>query len=67
MLSVTPVLAKHVADITEDLAFKRAIRDVRRIINDPDIRSAITRALGNHAIEQFDKWLDHIQSGFALP
>ncbi len=65
MLSVTPVLAKHVADITEDLAFKRAIRDVRRIINDPDIRGAITRALGNHAIEQFDKWLDHIQSGFA--
>lgn len=65
MLSVTPVLAKHVADITEDLAFKRAIRDVRRIINDPEIRSAITRALGNHAIEQFDKWLDHIQSGFA--
>jgi nuclear transport factor 2 (NTF2) superfamily protein len=65
MLSVTPVLAKHVADITEDLAFKRAIRDVRRIINDPDIRHAITRALGKNAMEQFDRWLDHIQSGFA--
>jgi hypothetical protein len=65
MLSVTPVLAKHVADITEDLAFKRPIRDVRRIINDPEIRSAITKALGTHAVEQFDKWLDHIQSGFA--
>ncbi len=64
MLSVTPVLSKHIADITRDLAFNRQLRDVRRIVNDPEIREAITKAMGDEAVDQIDKWIDHVQTGF---
>jgi hypothetical protein len=50
-------LTNHLGAVIHDLAYRPAIIDVSRIINQPDVRDAISAAAGRDMYKQLNPWL----------
>lgn len=51
------VIDKHIGQVIHDLAFRRAIIDIHKLINDPEIVEAIKAAAGEAMYDQLNPWL----------
>jgi len=64
-------LTEHVANVIHDLSHRRAIIDVGRLIDDPEVRQAIESTMGRDMYRQLNPWLVNIardrRSDFANP
>lgn len=54
------VIAEHLSQVRHDLAFRRAVIDVTRLVRDPEIQNAIERAMGREMYQQLNPWLHGI-------
>jgi hypothetical protein len=54
------VISQHLSGVTHDLAFRRAIIDVSKLMRDPEITHAIEGAVGREMYAQLPAWLSNI-------
>jgi len=54
------VLSEHLTNVIHDLAYRRAIRDVDKMLRNKEVREALTSTIGSEAYHQFNPWLQAI-------
>jgi hypothetical protein len=54
------VIPKHLAQVRHDLAFRRPVIDVQRLIRDREVSTAIERAVGTEMYRQLGPWVKAI-------
>jgi hypothetical protein len=54
------VIGQHVTQVVHDLAYRRAVVDAWRLVNDPQIQKAIEGAAGLEMYQQLKPWLKDI-------
>lgn len=53
-------LMSHMTDVIHDLTHREAIIDIKKIINDPEIRDGLRKALGDSDAAQLNPWLKRV-------
>lgn len=61
------VLSEHLTNVIHDLAFRRAVRDVDKMIRHKRIQDAIVNTLGREVYRQFNPWLQAIANDYSAP
>ncbi len=61
------VLSEHLTNVIHDLAFRRAVRDVDKMIRHKRIQDAIVNTLGREMYRQFNPWLQAIANDYSAP
>ena len=56
------VLVNHLDNVVHDLAFRKAVIDVQRVLRQTDVRDAIVGAMDVQGYATFDKWLKAVAS-----
>lgn len=59
------VYTQHINDVIHDLTHRRAIIDVSRITQRPEVRTAIEQAVGRQMYNQIHPWLQAIATGYS--
>jgi len=54
------VLMNHISSVAHDLTHRKAVIDVGRLLNDPQIRSAIEVAAGKEMYQELRPWLKYV-------
>lgn len=54
------VLTEHLTNVMHDLAFRKAIRDITKLIKDENVSRTIKGAIGVNMYEQFNPWLQAV-------
>jgi hypothetical protein len=62
----TSVVGQHIANVTQDLAFREAVISVDKVINHPDIRDAIERVAGKEVYRTLRPWLSNVAAGHRM-
>ena len=50
-------LSEHIANVTHDLSHRRAVIDINRIVQTPEVRNAIQGSIGTEMYKQLHPWL----------
>lgn len=53
-------LMSHITDVIHDLTHREAVIDIRKLINDPEVRSGLRKSLGDSDVAQLNPWLKRI-------
>ncbi len=61
------VISEHLNNVIHDLAFRPAIRDVWRLINNKKVEKAIKDTFGHEAYRQLKPWLQDVASEYREP
>lgn len=65
-LELGSVLTQHLSQVIHDLAFRRPLRDVNKLLINPDVARSIRDVLGNEGYRQFRPWLEEM-AGISKP
>ncbi|CAK0756678.1 hypothetical protein CCP3SC15_210014 [Gammaproteobacteria bacterium] len=57
------IINKHLRDVVHDIAFRPAIIDLRRIMENKDLQETVRNTLGPEAYSTMHEWLGSIASG----
>lgn len=56
-------LTSHINNVIHDLTHREAVIDIRKLINDPEMRQTIVGSMGNEMYRQLNPWLDYVAAG----
>lgn len=64
-------LSEHIANVAHDLSHRRAVIDVNRIVQTPEVRNAIESSIGREMYRQIHPWLMNVagaqRAGYVNP